>query len=124
MDIAIVLDGSNSIYPWPPVVSFLKKLLENLAIGPQQSQACNSSRGKTLPVVSGDRTIQLFLLYFFFYFTSEQVSIIQYGINPMMEFTLNTYKTKDLMIQAAAAIPQRGGTETNTFRAIEYARYG
>ena len=38
MDVAIVLDGSNSIYPWPPVVEFLVKLLENLDIGPQNTQ--------------------------------------------------------------------------------------
>ena len=38
MDIAIVLDGSNSIWPWPPVVGFLKKLLENLDIGPDNTQ--------------------------------------------------------------------------------------
>ncbi|XP_072514828.1 integrin alpha-2 [Salminus brasiliensis] len=38
MDIAIVLDGSNSIYPWEPVVAFLKKVLENLDIGPQKTQ--------------------------------------------------------------------------------------
>ena len=38
MDIAIILDGSNSIYPWPPVVAFLKKLLENLDIGPENTQ--------------------------------------------------------------------------------------
>ncbi|XP_060764811.1 integrin alpha-2 [Neoarius graeffei] len=88
MDIAIVLDGSNSIYPWPPVVSFLEKLLKNLDIGPQQSQ----------------------------------VSVIQYGVTPKMEFTLNAYKTRDSIIQAALKIPQKGGTETNTFQAIEYTR--
>ncbi|XP_053542639.1 integrin alpha-2 isoform X2 [Ictalurus punctatus] len=88
MDIAIVLDGSNSIYPWPPVVEFLKKLLGHLDIGPQQSQ----------------------------------VSIIQYGVDPKMEFKLNAYKTRASIVQAASAIPQRGGIETNTFRAIEYAR--
>ncbi|KAB5543819.1 hypothetical protein PHYPO_G00084050 [Pangasianodon hypophthalmus] len=88
MDIAIVLDGSNSIYPWPPVVNFLKQLLGHLDIGPQQSQ----------------------------------VSIIQYGVDPKMEFTLDRYKTRETIVQAASLIPQRGGTETNTFRAIEYAR--
>ncbi|KAM9455559.1 integrin alpha-2 [Clarias gariepinus] len=88
MDIVIVLDGSNSIYPWPPVVSFLKKLLGHLEIGPQQSQ----------------------------------VSVIQYGVTPQMEFKLNTYKNRSTIVMAAADIPQRGGTETNTFQAIEYAR--
>ncbi|XP_030623767.1 LOW QUALITY PROTEIN: integrin alpha-2 [Chanos chanos] len=40
MDIVIVLDGSNSIYPWNPVVTFLEKLLENLDIGPSNTQVC------------------------------------------------------------------------------------
>lgn len=43
MDIAIVLDGSNSIYPWEPIVAFLKKLLENLDIGPQNTQASQTA---------------------------------------------------------------------------------
>lgn len=42
MDIAIVLDGSNSIWPWEPVVAFLKKVLASLDIGPQKTQACSS----------------------------------------------------------------------------------
>ncbi|XP_048114206.1 integrin alpha-2-like [Alosa alosa] len=38
VDIMVVLDGSDSIYPWPSVVAFLKKLLENLEIGPDKTQ--------------------------------------------------------------------------------------
>ncbi|XP_041048453.1 integrin alpha-1 isoform X1 [Carcharodon carcharias] len=38
LDIVIVLDGSNSIYPWSSVNSFLIKLLEKIEIGPQQTQ--------------------------------------------------------------------------------------
>uniref|UniRef100_A0A8C4SPZ2 VWFA domain-containing protein n=2 Tax=Erpetoichthys calabaricus TaxID=27687 RepID=A0A8C4SPZ2_ERPCA len=38
LDIVIVLDGSNSIYPWTSVIDFLKKLLANIDIGPNQSQ--------------------------------------------------------------------------------------
>jgi len=34
MDIVIVLDGSNSIYPWGPITDFLKKFLQNIEIGP------------------------------------------------------------------------------------------
>lgn len=37
MDIVIVLDGSNSIYPWTPINEFLKKLLPTLDIGPQST---------------------------------------------------------------------------------------
>ncbi|KAI5099492.1 integrin alpha-2-like isoform X2, partial [Silurus meridionalis] len=95
MDIAIVLDGSNSIYPWPPVVNFLKKLLGHLDIGPQQSQA----RPRT----------QDYKYHRF---------IIQYGVYPVMEFNMNTYKTRDSIVDAASKITQRGGTETNTFGAI------
>nr|XP_020449586.1 integrin alpha-2 [Monopterus albus] len=38
MDIVIVLDGSNSIYPWGPITNFLKKLIPALDIGPQNTQ--------------------------------------------------------------------------------------
>ncbi|KAM4616337.1 integrin alpha-2-like isoform 2-T2 [Polymixia lowei] len=38
MDIVIVLDGSNSIYPWTPMNAFLQKLIPELDIGPQSTQ--------------------------------------------------------------------------------------
>ncbi|XP_036382642.1 integrin alpha-2-like [Megalops cyprinoides] len=38
MDIALVLDGSNSIWPWEPIVDFLMKLLPTLDIGPDSTQ--------------------------------------------------------------------------------------
>ncbi|KTG31954.1 hypothetical protein cypCar_00040577 [Cyprinus carpio] len=43
MDVAIVLDGSNSIYPWPDVRNFLMKLLENLDIGPDKTRILKQS---------------------------------------------------------------------------------
>uniref|UniRef100_A0A671PVY7 Integrin alpha-2-like n=1 Tax=Sinocyclocheilus anshuiensis TaxID=1608454 RepID=A0A671PVY7_9TELE len=88
-DIAIVLDGSNSIYPWEPIVAFLKKLLENLDIGPQ----------------------------------STQVSVMQYAVDTSFEFYLNSHRTKESMIKAALNIQQKQGLETNTFKAIDFARY-
>uniref|UniRef100_A0A671PQT1 Integrin alpha-2-like n=1 Tax=Sinocyclocheilus anshuiensis TaxID=1608454 RepID=A0A671PQT1_9TELE len=87
-DIAIVLDGSNSIYPWEPIVAFLKKLLENLDIGPQ----------------------------------STQVSVMQYAVDTSFEFYLNSHRTKESMIKAALNIQQKQGLETNTFKAIDFAR--
>ncbi|XP_051973281.1 integrin alpha-1-like [Xyrauchen texanus] len=36
MDIAIVLDGSNSIYPWEHITEFLVKFLQKIEIGPAQ----------------------------------------------------------------------------------------
>ncbi|XP_078075577.1 integrin alpha-2 [Mustelus asterias] len=38
MDLVIVLDGSNSIWPWEPVQNFLKKLTGSLNIGPHETQ--------------------------------------------------------------------------------------
>ncbi|XP_060928114.1 integrin alpha-2 [Limanda limanda] len=38
MDIVIVLDGSNSIYPWEPMNDFLQKLIPTLDIGPKKTQ--------------------------------------------------------------------------------------
>ncbi|XP_043920353.1 integrin alpha-2 [Protopterus annectens] len=88
MDIVIVLDGSNSIWPWPPVQNFLIKLVESLDIGPH----------------------------------SAQVSVIQYGNDPKVEFDLNTYSKKADIVEVAGKIAQKGGDQTNTFRAIDYAR--
>ncbi|NWU73967.1 ITA10 protein, partial [Pterocles burchelli] len=38
MDIVIVLDGSNSIYPWTEVQSFLRSVLARFFVGPGQIQ--------------------------------------------------------------------------------------
>ncbi|KAB5586999.1 hypothetical protein PHYPO_G00007920 [Pangasianodon hypophthalmus] len=38
MDIVIVLDGSNSIYPWSEVQNFLKNILSKFHISPEQMQ--------------------------------------------------------------------------------------
>ncbi|KAM6931364.1 integrin alpha-2 [Xenentodon cancila] len=38
MDIVIVLDGSNSIFPWEPMRDFVMKLIPSLDIGPQSTQ--------------------------------------------------------------------------------------
>ncbi|XP_069483359.1 integrin alpha-1 isoform X2 [Ambystoma mexicanum] len=38
LDIVIVLDGSNSIYPWESVTDFLKSLLTTMNIGPRDTQ--------------------------------------------------------------------------------------
>jgi hypothetical protein len=46
------LDGSNSIYPWPPVVAFLKKLLENLDIGPDNTQVSGITVVSVLYIIS------------------------------------------------------------------------
>lgn len=40
MDIIIVLDGSNSIYPWTEVQAFLINILQKFYVGPGQIQVC------------------------------------------------------------------------------------
>ncbi|XP_029300794.1 integrin alpha-1 [Cottoperca gobio] len=48
LDIVIVLDGSNSIYPWPSIIDFLKRFIENIVIGPKLSQVGIVSYGETV----------------------------------------------------------------------------
>ncbi|KAJ7986932.1 hypothetical protein DPEC_G00333510 [Dallia pectoralis] len=45
-DIVVVLDGSNSIWPWESITDFLLKLLENIEIGPTLSQVGIVSYGE------------------------------------------------------------------------------
>ncbi|XP_049907634.1 integrin alpha-2 [Epinephelus moara] len=47
MDIVIVLDGSNSIYPWEPMTAFLTKLIPGLDIGPKNTQVSVIQYGTT-----------------------------------------------------------------------------
>uniref|UniRef100_A0AAR2KPY8 VWFA domain-containing protein n=1 Tax=Pygocentrus nattereri TaxID=42514 RepID=A0AAR2KPY8_PYGNA len=89
VDIAVVLDGSNSIYPWPDVQKFLNKFLGSLDVGPDKAQ----------------------------------VSLIQYSNDLSFQFYLNTYQSKDEMLKVAATIEQKTGDVTNTFAAIDSARY-
>uniref|UniRef100_A0A8C6P4F1 Integrin subunit alpha 2 n=1 Tax=Nothobranchius furzeri TaxID=105023 RepID=A0A8C6P4F1_NOTFU len=89
MDIVIVLDGSNSIYPWKPMTDFLVKLIPSLEIGPQNTQ----------------------------------VIVIQYGEVAKFEFKLNDYTTKAEVLSVASGISQMYGTLTNTFHAIQFARW-
>uniref|UniRef100_A0A8C3AZX9 Integrin, alpha 1 n=1 Tax=Cyclopterus lumpus TaxID=8103 RepID=A0A8C3AZX9_CYCLU len=48
LDIVIVLDGSNSIYPWSSIVDFLRRFIENIEIGPKLSQVGIVSYGETV----------------------------------------------------------------------------
>uniref|UniRef100_A0A8C6VFZ3 VWFA domain-containing protein n=1 Tax=Naja naja TaxID=35670 RepID=A0A8C6VFZ3_NAJNA len=57
--------------------------------------------------------------------TKTQVGLIQYGNYPRVVFNLNTYTDKKAVEQAMLdekLLVQEGGDQTNTFRAIEYAR--
>uniref|UniRef100_A0A3Q2YE76 Integrin subunit alpha 1 n=1 Tax=Hippocampus comes TaxID=109280 RepID=A0A3Q2YE76_HIPCM len=48
LDIVIVLDGSNSIYPWTSITDFLVRFIENIQIGPKLSQVGIVSYGETV----------------------------------------------------------------------------
>ncbi|KAM6902083.1 integrin alpha-1 [Xenentodon cancila] len=48
LDIVIVLDGSNSIYPWSSIIEFLIRFLQKIEIGPKQSQVGIVSYGQTV----------------------------------------------------------------------------
>lgn len=113
MDIVIVLDGSNSIYPWDGMNAFLENLIPSLDIGPQSTQV-TAARG---PDVRG-RTRRLFILPS----SSRQVSIIQYSVQPKFEFRLKEYTNKEDLLRAASRVTQMSGESTNTFTAIQYAR--
>ncbi|CAF99889.1 unnamed protein product, partial [Tetraodon nigroviridis] len=94
MDIVIVLDGSNSIYPWYEVQAFLINILQKFYIGPGQIQ--------------------------FLWFTG-QVGVLQYGEKVVHEFKLSDYKSVEEVVKRARSINQRGGEETNTALGINVA---
>ncbi|XP_075899753.1 integrin alpha-1 isoform X1 [Nelusetta ayraudi] len=48
LDIVIVLDGSNSIYPWTSIIDFLRRFIEKIEIGPNLSQVGIVSYGETV----------------------------------------------------------------------------
>ncbi|XP_051794568.1 integrin alpha-1 [Acanthochromis polyacanthus] len=48
LDIVMVLDGSNSIYPWSSITDFLIRFLEKIEIGPKLSQVGIVSYGQTV----------------------------------------------------------------------------
>ncbi|XP_068430110.1 integrin alpha-1 isoform X2 [Clinocottus analis] len=48
LDIVMVLDGSNSIYPWSSIVDFLIRFIEKIEIGPKLSQVGIVSYGETV----------------------------------------------------------------------------
>uniref|UniRef100_H3CQ26 Integrin subunit alpha 1 n=1 Tax=Tetraodon nigroviridis TaxID=99883 RepID=H3CQ26_TETNG len=48
LDIVILLDGSNSIYPWPSITDFLERFIKTIDIGPKLSQVGIVSYGETV----------------------------------------------------------------------------
>uniref|UniRef100_A0A7N8WRQ4 Integrin, alpha 1 n=1 Tax=Mastacembelus armatus TaxID=205130 RepID=A0A7N8WRQ4_9TELE len=48
LDIVMVLDGSNSIYPWSDIINFLKRFIKNIDIGPKLTQVGIVSYGENV----------------------------------------------------------------------------
>ncbi|XP_016339007.1 integrin alpha-2-like [Sinocyclocheilus anshuiensis] len=98
MDVAIVLDGSNSIYPWPDVRNFLIKLLENLDIGPDKTRV-------SIMQYSED-------LSFLYHFSSDQnkdkVLSAASGIEQKTGTETNTFEALD-NVRQTAFLPENGG---------------
>ncbi|NXP42603.1 ITA11 protein, partial [Leiothrix lutea] len=57
MDIIIVLDGSNSIYPWVEVQHFLINILKKFYIGPGQIQILDNDQGLEDEVATSPTTL-------------------------------------------------------------------
>lgn len=49
VDVVVVCDESNSIYPWEAVKNFLEKFVQGLDIGPKKTQV-RTSKIKTEPM--------------------------------------------------------------------------
>lgn len=115
MDIVIVLDGSNSIYPWNEVQDFLINILRKFYVGPGQIQVC-----LTFTAADCSRYVSLILCQSC---DTVQVGVVQYGEKVVTEFQLNDFRSVEDVVKAASKIGQRGGEETNTALGINIARY-
>ncbi|XP_067254290.1 integrin alpha-2 [Chanodichthys erythropterus] len=98
MDVAIVLDGSNSIYPWPDVIKFLVKLLENLDIGPDQTRVSIMQYSEDLA----------FLYHFNSDQNKEKVLSAASAIDQKTGVETNTFAALDNARQTAF-LPENGG---------------
>lgn len=123
MDIVIVLDGSNSIYPWYEVQAFLINILQKFYIGPGQIQVRCGFFFEVWFFLSS--ILEYFRNYYkrLLWFTG-QVGVLQYGEKVVHEFKLSDYKSVEEVVKRARSINQRGGEETNTALGINVARYG
>ncbi|XP_075040061.1 integrin alpha-2 [Mixophyes fleayi] len=91
IDIAIVCDGSNSIYPWSAVRNFLEKFVEGLDIGPTKTQVSLIQYGNYPSVMFRMNT----------YKNREDMSKAISGITQMGGDQTNTFKAIDFTRQNA-----------------------
>ncbi|XP_061585515.1 integrin alpha-2 [Cololabis saira] len=82
MDIVIVLDGSNSIFPWEPMRDFLMKLIPSLDIGPQNTQVSVIQYGVEVQVE----------FYLNTYRTKDEVLAAASQITQLYGTSTNTFK--------------------------------
>lgn len=52
----------------------------------------------------------------------DRVSVVQYSTNAEVDFYLNTYATKDEILNAISAVKHKGGRRVNTGSALQYVR--
>ncbi|XP_066891047.1 integrin alpha-10 isoform X3 [Kogia breviceps] len=144
MDVVIVLDGSNSIYPWSEVQTFLRRLVGRLFIDPEQIQV----REGNMDGLGGGETgreevnagsifssIQVLVSPLSHTFSTphphthtplectlySQVGLVQYGESSVHEWSLGDFRTKEEVVRAARNLSRREGRETKTAQAIMMA---
>ncbi|RXN21390.1 integrin alpha-2-like protein [Labeo rohita] len=98
MDVAIVLDGSNSIYPWPDVRKFLIELLKNLDIGPDKTRVSIMQYSEDLS----------FLYHFSSDQNKEKVLSEASDIKQKTGIETNTFAALD-NVRRTAFLPENGG---------------
>ncbi|XP_026863978.2 integrin alpha-2 [Electrophorus electricus] len=98
VDIAIVLDGSNSIYPWPDVQKFLHKLLSSLDIGPDKAQV-------SVMQYSGDLVFEFYLNK---YKTRDGMLKVADTMEQKTGQVTNTFAAIDAA-RKSAFLPEHGG---------------
>ncbi|KAG8517653.1 Integrin alpha-10, partial [Galemys pyrenaicus] len=142
MDVVIVLDGSNSIYPWSEVQTFLRRLVGRLFIDPEQIQvrrAAGRAWGAGGQRETARRSIQVATPVVSTgsgppcppcstwavphglcheCTPSSQVGLVQYGESAVHEWSLGDFRTKGEVVRAARNLSRREGRETKTAQAI------
>ncbi|KAM4051038.1 integrin alpha-2 [Anomaloglossus baeobatrachus] len=103
IDIAIVCDGSNSIYPWSAVRNFLEKFVEGLDIGPTKTQVSLIQYGNYPDIMFRMNT----------YKDKETMRSAISGINQMGGDQTNTFKAIDYTRQYAFSAAYGGRPNAN-----------
>ncbi|XP_068105557.1 integrin alpha-2 [Hyperolius riggenbachi] len=103
IDIALVCDGSNSIYPWSAVRNFLEKFVEGLDIGPAKTQVSLIQYGNYPSVMFRMNT----------YGNKEDMMKAISGVNQMGGDQTNTFKAIDFTRQFAFSAEYGGRPSAN-----------